>query len=80
MIGSKDYIYTGILDCSLQDSRMKGGQAIRVTLMSYLLVLTNGSDIRSIQQAENTTQIFSYKGADKNIQVRTNNIHLIFYI
>ena len=49
---------------------MKGTQAISVTLlMSFLVLATRGKDVRYRRQEEDSTQILTYQGVNKTIQV-----------
>uniref|UniRef100_A0ACD5Z567 Uncharacterized protein n=1 Tax=Avena sativa TaxID=4498 RepID=A0ACD5Z567_AVESA len=54
---------------------MKGGKTIRVTLLSYLFIITNGNDLRSIKERENTSHIFSYQQANNTIQMEDGDAY-----
>ncbi|XP_040248902.1 protein neprosin-like isoform X2 [Aegilops tauschii subsp. strangulata] len=55
---------------------MKGTQAISVTLlMSFLVLATRGKDVRYRRQEEDSTQILTYQGVNKTIQMEDGDVY-----
>ncbi|EMS53147.1 hypothetical protein TRIUR3_00939 [Triticum urartu] len=55
---------------------MEGTQAISVTLlMSFLVLATRGKDVRYRRQEEDNTQILTYQGVNKTIQMEDGDVY-----
>ncbi|VAI62180.1 uncharacterized protein [Triticum aestivum] len=55
---------------------MKGTQAISVTLlMSFLVLATRGKDVSYRMQEEDSTQILTYQGVNKTIQMEDGDVY-----